>query len=189
MPCSSSGLKRAQAHVPQGESKQAWVVRVLSRSIDKRIKVLARGGGVCILTAIFALLGLMLLALIPSMRKKRRLLKELVLERPGRVVWVYIKSIRVNGIEQTALVLGFVDDRERSKLLAFPVGKDDCQKCSRILLEVLPSVTAGYTDEAKKQFRRDPWSLLVSSRTASELYVEKGNGQDTAPGPQLNPTY
>ncbi len=93
---------------------------------------------------------------------ERSPLGQLLIERPGDILWIYVHEVRSHSGPIVARSYGIRLCTAR-KALQMGVKARNKDAVLALLAEMAPQATFGYSRDLAKQFKRDPESLRVSA--------------------------
>jgi len=93
---------------------------------------------------------------------ERSPLGQLLVQRPGDIVWIYVQEIRSHSGPIVARSYG-IRICTAQKTLTMGVKARNKDAALGLLAEIAPQATFGYSRDLAKQFKRDPESLRASA--------------------------
>lgn len=116
-------------------------------------------GAVCILLAAFGVK-----IILPNLSPVNSPLVKLLLERPEKIAWIYTAMDPGSGGVWGKTVNVNVNDTDK-KAYTFSAKAKELDQVMEILTSFAPRAAVGMTDEIKKKYFQDPWSVMADSET------------------------
>ncbi|MHC4506180.1 MAG: hypothetical protein ACYTFI_23035 [Planctomycetota bacterium] len=120
---------------------------------------LAIFGAVCILLAAFGVK-----IILPNLHPAKSPLVKLLLEQPEKIAWIYTAMDPGSGGVWGKTVNVNVNDVDQ-KVYSFSAKAKELDQVMEILTSFAPRAAVGMTDEIKKKYFQDPWSVMADAET------------------------
>lgn len=114
-------------------------------------------GAVCVLLALFGVK-----IIWPNLKPVNSPLMKLLQEHPENIAWIYSVTDPGSGGVWGQSKNITVNDTDK-KAHTFSVKEKDFEKMMEILKSYAPRAAIGVTDELRKKYEQDPWSVMSDS--------------------------